>query len=98
MISIYPMQVASFTWEKQAIDKYNQSLIKPYKAGVQEALATGLGFGSLYFVFNCSYSWATWFGAKNGNRGRIHRRRGCDSNYGCIDWLLVSCVCSSFLV
>ncbi|KHN03223.1 ABC transporter B family member 4 [Glycine soja] len=54
--------VASFTWEKQAIDKYNQSLIKPYKAGVQEALATGLGFGSLYFVFNCSYSWATWFG------------------------------------
>ncbi|KAL5182711.1 ABC transporter B family member 11 [Glycine soja] len=56
--------VASFTGEKQAIDKYNQSLIKPYKAGVQEALATGLGFGSLYFVFNCSYSWATWFGAK----------------------------------
>ncbi|KAL5182709.1 ABC transporter B family member 11 [Glycine soja] len=45
--------VASFTGEKQAIDKYNQSLIKPYKAGVQEALATGLG-----------YSWATWFGAK----------------------------------
>jgi len=64
MISIYPMQVASFTGEKQAIDKYNQSIIKAYRAGVQEALATGLGFGSLYFVFNCSYSLATWFGAK----------------------------------
>ncbi|KAL5149237.1 ABC transporter B family member 11 [Glycine soja] len=56
--------VASFTGEKQAIDKYNQSIIKAYRAGVQEALATGLGFGSLYFVFNCSYSLATWFGAK----------------------------------
>ena len=31
---------------------------------MQEALATGLGFGSLFLVFNCSYSWATWFGAK----------------------------------
>ncbi|RDX91485.1 ABC transporter B family member 11, partial [Mucuna pruriens] len=45
--------VASFTGEKQAIAKYNQSLIKAYKAGVQEALASGLGYGL-----------AIWFGAK----------------------------------
>ncbi|KAK7388086.1 hypothetical protein VNO78_22891 [Psophocarpus tetragonolobus] len=56
--------VASFTGEKQAIVRYNQSLIKAYKAGVQEALASGFGFGSLYFVFTCSYGLATWFGAK----------------------------------
>ncbi|KAK7347973.1 hypothetical protein VNO80_22518 [Phaseolus coccineus] len=56
--------VASFTGEKQAITNYNQSLIKAYKAGVQEALASGFGFGSLYFVFTCSYGLAIWFGAK----------------------------------
>ncbi|KAK7363395.1 hypothetical protein VNO77_05537 [Canavalia gladiata] len=56
--------VASFTGEKQTIDKYNQSLIKAYKTGVQEAVASGFGFGSLYFVFNCCYALAVWFGAK----------------------------------
>ncbi|KAK7388085.1 hypothetical protein VNO78_22890 [Psophocarpus tetragonolobus] len=56
--------VASFTGEKQAIAKYNQSLIKAYKAGVQQALVSGLGFGSLFFVLNCSYGLAMWFGAK----------------------------------
>ncbi|KAL2338874.1 hypothetical protein Fmac_013320 [Flemingia macrophylla] len=56
--------VASFTGEKQAIANYNRSLIKAYKAGVEEALASGLGFGCLYFVFTCSYGLAVWFGAK----------------------------------
>ncbi|KAK7264797.1 hypothetical protein RJT34_32408 [Clitoria ternatea] len=56
--------VASFTGEKQAIAKYNECLIKTYKTGVQEALASGLGFGSLYFVFTCTYALAVWFGAK----------------------------------
>ncbi|BAT76976.1 hypothetical protein LR48_Vigan01g291400 [Vigna angularis] len=56
--------VASFTGEKQAIDKYSQSLIKAYKAGVREALASGFGFGSLSFVSTCSYGLAIWFGAK----------------------------------
>ncbi|XP_057415708.1 ABC transporter B family member 11-like [Lotus japonicus] len=56
--------VASFTGEKQSIVKYNQSLIKAYKTVVQEALASGLGFGSLYFVVICSYGLAVWFGGK----------------------------------
>ncbi|XP_022638881.1 ABC transporter B family member 21-like [Vigna radiata var. radiata] len=56
--------VASFTGEKQAIDKYSQSLIKAYRAGVKEALASGFGFGSLSFVSTCSYGLAIWFGAK----------------------------------
>jgi len=58
------MQVASFTGERLAIDKYNQSLIKAYMNGVQEALASGFGFGALYFVIICSYGLAIWFGAK----------------------------------
>ena len=61
---IPPMQVASFTGERPAIAKYNQSLTKAYKTGVQEALASGLGFGVLYFVLMCSYGLAVWFGAK----------------------------------
>ena len=64
MTFISPMQVASFTGERLAIAKYNQSLNKAYKTGVQEALASGLGFGLLYFVFICSYGLAVWFGAK----------------------------------
>lgn len=58
------MQVASFTGEKQAIAKYNQSLIKVYKTAVQEALASGVGFGTLFFVFMSSFGLAAWFGGK----------------------------------
>lgn len=58
------MQVASFTGEKQAIAKYNQSLIKVYNTSVQQALASGVGFGALFFVFICSYALAVWFGGK----------------------------------
>ncbi|XP_004508080.1 ABC transporter B family member 11-like [Cicer arietinum] len=56
--------VASFTGEKQAIAKYNQSLIKVYKTAVQEALASGVGFATLFFVFIASYGLAVWFGGK----------------------------------
>ncbi|WJX96357.1 ABC transporter B member 11 [Trifolium repens] len=56
--------VASFTGEKEAIAKYNQSLIKVYKTSVQEALASGVGFATLFFVFTSSYALAVWFGGK----------------------------------
>ncbi|XLS79065.1 hypothetical protein HN51_063290 [Arachis hypogaea] len=56
--------VASFTGEKQAVIKYNQSLIKAYKTGLQEALASGFGFGVLYFVIISTYGLAIWYGAK----------------------------------
>ncbi|XP_061354694.1 ABC transporter B family member 11-like isoform X1 [Gastrolobium bilobum] len=56
--------VASFTGEKQAIAKYDQSLIQAYKTGVQEAVASGLGFGSLFFVVISTYGLAVWFGGK----------------------------------
>ncbi|XP_012084222.1 ABC transporter B family member 4 isoform X2 [Jatropha curcas] len=56
--------VASFTGEKQAIAKYNKSLTKAYKSGVQESLAAGLGFGVVSFIVFSNYSLAVWFGAK----------------------------------
>ena len=57
-------QVASFTGEKLAIEKYNQSLAKAYKSGVQEGLASGLGMGIVLFIVFSSYGMAVWVGAK----------------------------------
>ncbi|XP_048129254.1 ABC transporter B family member 21-like [Rhodamnia argentea] len=56
--------VASFSGEKQAVKKYNKSLIKAYRFGVQEGLVVGLGFGMLMFTVFCSYSFAVWLGGK----------------------------------
>ncbi|XLR28358.1 hypothetical protein S83_056258 [Arachis hypogaea] len=56
--------VASFTGEKQAVAKYNQSLLKAYKTGVQEGVASGLGFGSILLIVFCTYALAIWYGGK----------------------------------
>ncbi|KAI8523080.1 hypothetical protein RHMOL_Rhmol13G0046700 [Rhododendron molle] len=57
-------QVASFTGDKQVVIKYAKSLVDAYKSGIQEGLATGFGFGVILCVIFCTYSLATWFGAK----------------------------------
>ena len=61
---MFPIQVASFTGEKQAIANYNNSLIKAYNSGVQEGLASGFGIGSAMLIMMCSYALAIWFGGK----------------------------------
>lgn len=61
---MFPIQVASFTGEKQAIANYNNSLIKAYNSGVQEGLASGFGMGSVMLIMMCSYALAIWFGGK----------------------------------
>lgn len=43
---------------------YDKSLVKAYKTGVHEGLASGLGLGSVMFIVFCSYALAIWFGAK----------------------------------
>lgn len=58
------MQVASFTGERQAVEKYEKSLQTAYKAGVQEGLAAGLGAGVSMLVLFCSYALAVWYGSK----------------------------------
>ncbi|XP_026394658.1 ABC transporter B family member 11-like [Papaver somniferum] len=60
--------VASFTGENQAIVKYDKSLTKVYKSGVQEGIVAGLGLGSTFSVLYCSYALAVWFGAKMINQ------------------------------
>ncbi|KAL5538774.1 hypothetical protein UlMin_043914 [Ulmus minor] len=56
--------VASFTGEKLAIEKYNKSLTKAYKSGVQEGWVSGIGMGTVYLVIFSAYALAIWFGAK----------------------------------
>ncbi|CAN4095016.1 unnamed protein product [Withania somnifera] len=56
--------VASYTGERRAISEYHNSLNKAYHSGVQEGLASGLGFGVFMFVFYTSYGLAIWYGAK----------------------------------
>lgn len=57
-------QVASFTGEKQAVEKYDKSLKSAYKTGVKEGLAAGLGMGTVMLLMFCGYSLGIWYGAK----------------------------------
>ncbi|KAJ6791659.1 putative ABC transporter B family member 21 [Iris pallida] len=56
--------VASFTGEKQSVDKYSKSLKSAYDSSVHEGLATGLGLGSVMFLMFCGYSLGIWYGSK----------------------------------
>ncbi|XP_068319430.1 ABC transporter B family member 9-like [Pyrus communis] len=56
--------VASFTGEKQAIEKYNQKLKVAYNTMVHQGLVTGLGLGILMLVIFSSYALAVWYGAQ----------------------------------
>ncbi|KAM1459521.1 hypothetical protein ACFX2I_036451 [Malus domestica] len=56
--------VASFTGEKQAIEKYNQKLKVAYNTMVHQGLVTGLGLGILMLVIFSSYVLAVWYGAQ----------------------------------
>uniref|UniRef100_A0A9I9CUG2 ABC transporter B family member 21-like n=1 Tax=Cucumis melo TaxID=3656 RepID=A0A9I9CUG2_CUCME len=56
--------VASFTGEKQAVSSYKKFLVNAYRSGVQEGLAVGVGFGTIFAVLFFSYSLAIWYGAK----------------------------------
>ncbi|PKI43071.1 hypothetical protein CRG98_036550 [Punica granatum] len=56
--------VASFSGEKRAIKEYDKALVKVYRAGLYEGLASGLGFGTLMMILFCSYAYAMWIGGK----------------------------------
>ncbi|KAF5198734.1 Abc transporter b family member [Thalictrum thalictroides] len=55
--------VASFTGERQAINRYNKSLNKAYESSVMEGLASGIGIGMVMFIVFSSYGLTAWFGA-----------------------------------
>ncbi|GJN36121.1 hypothetical protein PR202_gb24959 [Eleusine coracana subsp. coracana] len=56
--------VASFTGEKQAVEKYGRSLKSAYSSGVREGLAAGVGMGTVMVLLFCGYSLGIWYGAK----------------------------------
>ncbi|XP_038883131.1 ABC transporter B family member 9-like [Benincasa hispida] len=56
--------VASFTGEKQAIEKYNDKLKIAYKSTVQQGLASGLGLGLILLIVFGTYGLAVWYGSK----------------------------------
>ncbi|PRQ44445.1 putative xenobiotic-transporting ATPase [Rosa chinensis] len=56
--------VASFTGERQAIEKYNQNLKIAYKNMVQQGLATGIGLGTFMLIVFSTYGLAIWYGSK----------------------------------
>lgn len=54
----------SFTGEKRAIDKYNESLEKAATASVHQGFATGLGMGILNGTMFSAYSLGIWYGGR----------------------------------
>ncbi|ONK56031.1 uncharacterized protein A4U43_C10F3420 [Asparagus officinalis] len=56
--------VASFTGEKQAVDRYEKSLKRAYAASVQEGVASGLGLGTVMLVMFCGYGLGIWYGSQ----------------------------------
>ncbi|XWS12436.1 hypothetical protein CRYUN_Cryun37aG0088600 [Craigia yunnanensis] len=56
--------VASFTGEKQAIEKYNSKLRIAYTATIHQGLVSGVGLGAMLVVIFSSYGLAVWYGSK----------------------------------
>ncbi|KAI0492261.1 hypothetical protein KFK09_026530 [Dendrobium nobile] len=56
--------IASFSGERQAIQKYNKFICNAYKSAVHQGTAAGLGIGSVIMLVFCSYALAVWYGAK----------------------------------
>lgn len=57
-------QVASFTGEKKAIEKYNSKIKVAYTTTVQQGIVSGLGMGTLLLIIFCTYGLAMWYGSK----------------------------------
>lgn len=57
-------KVVSFTGEKKAIEKYNESLKTAHTAMVQQGLATGLGQGFCFLIMFSGYGLAVCYGSK----------------------------------
>lgn len=58
------MQVGSFTGEKRAIAKYEESLVKASKAYIRGGTASGFGYGTVMCIVYSTFALAVWFGGK----------------------------------
>ena len=53
--------VYSFVGEKKALDSYKEALKVTLKLGYKGGMAKGLGIGSFWMVFLCSWSLVFWY-------------------------------------
>lgn len=56
--------MVSFTGEKQAITKYDESLKTAYASAVQQGLAVGLGVGFYMLIVFSTYALAVWYASQ----------------------------------
>ncbi|KAJ9690880.1 hypothetical protein PVL29_013169 [Vitis rotundifolia] len=56
--------VASFTGEKEAVEKYERKLEVAYASTVQQGLASGVGLGTILAIIFGLYALAIWYGSK----------------------------------
>ncbi|XP_010273385.1 PREDICTED: ABC transporter B family member 9 [Nelumbo nucifera] len=56
--------VASFTGEKQAINKYNAAIQRAYVSSVEQGSVSGMGLGTVLVIIFSSYGLAVWYGSK----------------------------------
>ncbi|WOH11979.1 hypothetical protein DCAR_0831475 [Daucus carota subsp. sativus] len=56
--------VASFTGEKNAIDKYNSRIHVAYATVKHSGMASGFGIGTVMMSVYCTYGLGTWYGSR----------------------------------
>lgn len=56
--------VASYGLQNGIVEKYEDSLHEPIRAGIKQGLLSGLTVGATAGVFSCSYALAIWYGAR----------------------------------
>lgn len=61
---MHKLQVASFTGEKKAIEKYSEKLQIACKATVKQGMVSGLGLGTMVLIVFSSYGLAIWYGSQ----------------------------------
>lgn len=58
--------VQSFGMERQLLKRFDQVMLKPLeKLGMRKSAIRGLETSAVYFILNCTYSLAFWWGAIN---------------------------------
>lgn len=62
-IYFFCTKIASFSRERQAIQKYNKFINNAYKSTVHQGTVAGLGIGCVIMIVFCSYALAVWYGA-----------------------------------
>lgn len=63
-VKVYEFQVASFTGEKRAVEKYNDRLRIARQATVKQGMVSGLGLGTVVLIAFCTYGLAVWYGSR----------------------------------